>query len=88
MRRQVDPEPVSYDTTARAPGDVSIPRFQCQFRPPRLFTQKSGQPIGKWSDGTEGPDVPAAVIVAYMMSNGSGWQRVEHKAKGKRGRSS
>ena len=46
----------------------------------------SGQSIGKWSDGTEGPDVPAAVIVAHMMSNDRGWQRVEHKGKGKRGR--
>ena len=46
----------------------------------------SGQSIGKWSDGTEGPDVPAAVIVARMMSNDRGWQCVEHKGKGKRGR--
>ena len=44
----------------------------------------AGEAIGKWSDGTVGPDVPKAVIVAYMMTNDPGWQRVERK--GKRGR--
>ena len=46
----------------------------------------SGEHVGKWSDGTEAAELPAAVIVAYMMSNDPGWQRVERKSKGKRGR--
>ena len=46
----------------------------------------SGEHVGKWSDGTEAAELPAAVIVAYMMSNDPGWQRVERKSKGKRDR--
>ena len=46
----------------------------------------SGEHVGKWSDGTEAAELPAAVIVAYMMTNDPGWQRVERKTKGKRDR--
>ena len=47
----------------------------------------SGEHVGKWSDGTEAAELPAAVIVAYMMTNDPGWQTVARKAKGKRDRS-
>jgi len=33
----------------------------------------SGEHVGKWSDGTEAAELPAAVIVAYIMSNDPGW---------------
>ena len=57
-----------------------------------LFSDRAATPNGSRhkpsfrSDGTEAAELPAAVIVAYMMTNDPGWQRVERKTKGKRDR--